>query len=140
MSKGKQSYWKRMICLCQEMLKVRRECLRSPKSILITNCNKLNRFPFHETFAFPIFKNEISNTGHNSVMKNNVKLFFYYYKGQNGIFHKKWIFVQILIQTEDNSSFLNNSIFFLSFSPWNNFWKFLLLCKSRDLFRHDFKS
>lgn len=57
------------------MLKVRRECLRSPKSILITNCNKLNRFPFHETFAFPIFKNEISNTGHNSVMKNNVKLF-----------------------------------------------------------------
>lgn len=41
----------------------------------INSNNEHNSFLFHETFGFTIFKYKITNSGHNSVMKKNGKLF-----------------------------------------------------------------
>lgn len=86
----------------------------------INSNNKLNSFLFYETFGFPSFKYEITNTGHNSVMKKNEKLFIT--TGATMEYFTRE--VNICSNTHTNQgygSFLNNSISFLSFSYWNNF-------------------
>lgn len=90
----------------------------------INSNNKLNSFLFYETFGFPIFNYEITNTGHNSVMKKNGKLFSILTEAKMEYFTRE---VSICSNTHTNqgySSFLNNSISFLSFSCWNNFKHF----------------
>lgn len=107
MSKGKWFYWKQMICLCQDMVKSKKGMSQEPR---INSNNKLNSFLCYETFSFPIFKYEITNTGHSSVMKKNWKLSSII-TGAKVFKYTNWGY----------SSFLNYSISFLLFSCWNNF-------------------
>ena len=90
----------------------------------INSNNKLNSFLFYETFGFPIFKYKITNTGCNSVMKKNGKLFSIITEAKMEYFTRE---VNIRLNTHTNQGytrFLNNSISFLSFSHWNNFKHF----------------
>ena len=90
----------------------------------INSNNKLNSFLFYETFGFPIFKYKITNTGCNSVMKKNGKLFSIITEAKMEYFTRE---VNICLNTHTNQGytrFLNNSISFLSFSHWNNFKHF----------------
>lgn len=86
----------------------------------INSNNKLNSLLLYETFGFPIFKYEITNTGHDSVMKKNGKLFSVT-EAKMEYFTRE---VNICSNTHTNQgccSFWNNSISFPSFYHWNNF-------------------
>lgn len=62
----------------------------------INSNNKPNSFLFYETFGLPVFIYKITNTGHNSVMIKDRKLFII--QGlQWNISQEKQIFVQMLI-------------------------------------------
>lgn len=124
-----------MVCLCQDKVKSKKRMSQKPQ---INSNNNLNSFLLYETFSFPIFKYEITNKGYNSVIKkNNGKLSSIITKSKLESFTKE---VNICSNTHTNrghSSFLNNSISFLSFLTGIIFNKFLL-CKFRVLWRHAF--